>query len=825
MKFSQSWLSTFFANNQLPDEFLDDKLADKLTMNGLEVEELYPAVPEFSNVVVAKIVSAQKHPDADKLRVCTVDIGDGNPLQIVCGAPNARENIYVPCAKIGAVLNIKNAETGEFSELKIKKGKLRGVESFGMLCSAKELNLSSDHSGLMELDADFGEKNLGKNLREILQLNDLIFDIKLTPNRADCLSLLGIAREVGALAELPLNLEFLQKSKSLEKSDFTADKKVILESPQSCPRYIGRIFKNVDAKAKSPDWLVERLNRSGIRSISALVDITNYVMLELGQPLHAFDNQKINGNIHVKISTRNQENFSKLKLLNEQVLQFDDADQILLICDEQKPLAMAGIMGGDESGITLETTEVFLESAFFTPTAIAGKARKFGFGSDASYRYERGVDFDGCQRAMLRASELILEICGGQCSDIIVAENAEFLPKRHPVILRTQRCNDVLGLNKNLSLSADSIENYLKHLHFAFKKINAEDFEITPPSWRFDLEIEEDFIEEIARLYGYNNIPAEPPLAKLAMLSQNESSRNHNFYKKLLVSRGFFEVINYSFVDEAWEQDFTENHNPIRLANPIASQMSVMRSSLLGGLLSNLKNNLNRQQNRVRIFEHGRIFYKNGKDFVQQWNFGGLIYGTALANHWQISTQRQFDFYDLKGDVEFLLSEFKNLKFTALQNHKALHPGRAANIELNDQTIGFIGELHPLLCQKYGLNHAPIIFEINAEKLSAVAIPKYQELSAFPSVLRDLALVVEKNTQFAEILETINKLKAKLKLIQNSEIFDVYTGKGVAENQKSLAVRITLQDQNATLTDEIVENAMQKIIKALQENNNATLRA
>lgn len=825
MKFSQSWLSTFFANNQLPDEFLDDKLADKLTMNGLEVEELYPAVPEFSNVVVAKIVSAQKHPDADKLRVCTVDIGDGNPLQIVCGAPNARENIYVPCAKIGAVLNIKNAETGEFSELKIKKGKLRGVESFGMLCSAKELNLSSDHSGLMELDADFGEKNLGKNLREILQLNDLIFDIKLTPNRADCLSLLGIAREVGALAELPLNLEFLQKSKSLEKSDFTADKKVILESPQSCPRYIGRIFKNVDAKAKSPDWLVERLNRSGIRSISALVDITNYVMLELGQPLHAFDNQKINGNIHVKISTRNQENFSKLKLLNEQVLQFDDEDQILLICDEQKPLAMAGIMGGDESGITLETTEVFLESAFFTPTAIAGKARKFGFGSDASYRYERGVDFDGCQRAMLRASELILEICGGQCSDIIVAENAEFLPKRHPVILRTQRCNDVLGLNKNLSLSADSIENYLKHLHFAFKKINAEDFEITPPSWRFDLEIEEDFIEEIARLYGYNNIPAEPPLAKLAMLSQNESSRNHNFYKKLLVSRGFFEVINYSFVDEAWEQDFTENHNPIRLANPIASQMSVMRSSLLGGLLSNLKNNLNRQQNRVRIFEHGRIFYKNGKDFVQQWNFGGLIYGTALANHWQISTQRQFDFYDLKGDVEFLLSEFKNLKFTALQNHKTLHPGRAANIELNGETIGFIGELHPLLCQKYGLNHAPIIFEINAEKLSAVAIPKYQELSAFPSVLRDLALVVEKNTQFAEILETINKLKAKLKLIQNAEIFDVYTGKGVAENQKSLAVRITLQDQNATLTDEIVENAMQKIIKALQENNNATLRA
>lgn len=825
MKFSQSWLSTFFADNKLPEEFLGENLADKLTMNGLEVEELYPAVPEFSNVVVAKIISAEKHPDADKLRVCTVDIGETELLQIVCGAPNARENIYVPCAKIGAVLNIKNAETGEFSELKIKKGKLRGVESFGMLCSARELNLSSDHSGLLELDANFGEKNLGKDLREILQLNDLIFDIKLTPNRADCLSLLGIAREVGALAELPLNLAFLQKSTNSEKSDFTADKQVILESPQSCPRYIGRIFKNVDAKAKSPEWLVERLNRSGIRSISALVDITNYVMLELGQPLHAFDNQKINGNIHVKISTRNQQNFSKLKLLNEQVLEFDDADKILLICDEQKPLAMAGIMGGADSGITLETTEVFLESAFFTPTAIAGKARKFGFGSDASYRYERGVDFDGCQRAMLRASELILEICGGQCSNIIVAENNEFLPKRNPVILRTQRCNAVLGLNKNLSLSADSIENYLKHLHFSFSKINAEDFEITPPSWRFDLEIEEDFIEEIARLYGYNNIPAEPPLAKLAMLSQNESSRNHSFYKKLLVSRGFFEVINYSFVDEAWEQDFTENHNPIRLANPIASQMSVMRSSLLGGLISNLKNNLNRQQNRVRIFELGRIFYKNGKDFVQQWNFGGLIYGTALANHWQISTQRQFDFYDLKGDVEFLLSEFKNVKFTALQNHKALHPGRAANIELNGKKIGFIGELHPLLCQKYGLNHPPIIFEINAEQLVAVAIPKYQELSAFPSVLRDLALVVEKNTQFAEILATINNLKSKLKLIQNAEIFDVYTGKGIAENQKSLAVRITLQDQNATLTDEIVENAMQKIISALKENNNAILRA
>lgn len=791
MKFSESWLRTL-VNPRLSS----DELSHVLTMAGLEVEDLAPVAPKFDNVVVAHVLEVTKHPDADRLNVCKVDTGRGEPTTIVCGAPNVAVGLRVPCALPGAKL------PGDFT---IKVAKVRGIESSGMLCSAKELGTAEEASGLLILPDD---APVGQSIRDYLALDDNIFEIKLTPNRADCLSLTGIAREVGAIANVPVSLpEF-----PVIATTIPDQRAVILDAPEACPLYLGRVLKDVNAKAATPGWMVRRLERSGIRAISALVDITNYVMLELGQPLHAFDNTKLDGAIHARMAKPEE----TLLLLNEQTIKLS-AD-VLMIADDQKPLAMAGIMGGEDSGITLETTELFLESAFFAPKAIAGRARRYGFGSDASHRFERGVDFGRTQQAIERATGLILDICGGEAGPVVEAKAA--LPARNPVRLRTARSAKVLGI----TLSSDQIAQLFTGLGLSFIR-ESDDFLVTPPTWRFDIEIEEDLIEEIARLYGYDNIPSRPPRGPMSMLVQDESQRPKALVRQLLVDRGYQEVVNFAFVEEAWEADFAANEQLIRLANPIASQMAVLRSTLFGGLISNLVTNLKRKQSRVRLFETGRSFHRDEQGspvagFYQPWKLAGLAYGAALPEGWGSAT-RKVDFYDVKGDLEALLAPAQ-LRFEKLL-HPALHPGRSAKVLLDGKEIGCIGEIHPEWVQKYDLPSAPVVFELDFSMVTAVKVPAYAEVSKFPAVIRDLAVVVDQDIALQSLLDGV-KGKANT-LVKDVQLFDVYAGKGVAENKKSLALRIVMQDTQRTLLDSEVDAAMQQLVSFLEETFGAQLRA
>ena len=791
MKFSESWLRTLVDTHLSSDE-----LSHLLTMAGLEVEGLEPVAPQFNDVVVAQVLEVVKHPDADRLNVCKVDIGRGEPTTIVCGAPNVAAGLRVPCALPGAKL------PGDFT---IKIAKVRGIESSGMLCSAKELGIDEDASGLLVLPAD---APVGQSIRDYLDLDDQQFELKLTPNRADCLSLTGVAREVAAIAGAPVKLIEVPEV----AATITDQRLIVLDAPEACPLYCGRILKNVNAKAPTPAWMKRRLERSGIRSISALVDVTNYVMLELGQPLHAFDNTKLEGAVHARMAVPDE----KLLLLNEQTVAVD-AD-ILMISDDIKPLAMAGIMGGEDSGITLETSELFLESAFFAPKAIAGRARRYGFGSDASHRFERGVDFGGTRRAIERATQLILDICGGVAGPVVEAR-AE-MPARNPVHLRTARAAMVIGM----PLTPKQIAGLFAGLGLPFVR-EGDDFLVTPPSWRFDIEIEEDLIEEIARLHGYDNIPAPAPRGNMKMLVQPEAQRPQARVRQMLVDRGYQEVVNFAFVEEAWETDFDANTNLIRLANPIASQMAVMRSTLIGGLVANLVTNLKRKQSRVRLFEAGRIFRRDGQGapvagFHQPWKVSGLAYGGALPEGWGGGT-RKVDFYDVKGDLEALLAPAR-LLFEKLL-HPALHPGRAATVIVDGTVIGCLGELHPEWVQKYDLPLAPVVFEIDSAAVTAAAVPAYAEVSKFPPVIRDLAIVVDQNLDLQTLLDG---LKGQLPaLVQDIQLFDMYVGKGVPENKKSLAFRIVMQDTQRTLQDTEVELAVQQLVSCLEQAFAAQLRA
>lgn len=791
MKFSESWLRTL-----VDPKLSSEELSHLLTMAGLEVEELDPVAPEFNDVVVAHILEVTKHPDADRLNICKVDTGCGQTTVIVCGAPNVAVGLRVPCALPGARLP---------GNLVIKVAKVRGIESSGMLCSAKELGIAEEASGLLILPLD---APVGQPIRQYLDLDDLLFTLKLTPNRADCLSLTGIAREVAAITNSqlsPLNVPEIAAS--------IADKRnVVLDAPEACPLYFGRVFKGLNAKAATPEWMIRRLERSGIRAISALVDVTNYVMLELGQPLHAFDNTKLHGAVHVRMAQPDE----KLRLLNEQTIVI--ASDMLIIADDVKPLAIAGIMGGEESSVTLETTELFLESAFFAPKAIAGRARRYGFSSDASHRFERGVDFGASRRAIERATALILEICGGAAGSVVEA-SAE-MPIRHPVRLRTQRAVKVLGM----VISAEQIAKLFFGLGLQFTR-DGEDFRVQPPTWRFDIQIEEDLIEEIARLYGYDNIPSSAPRGQLSMLAQPEVERSQANVRQILVDRGYQEVINFAFIEEAWEADFAANTNPIRLANPIASQMAVMRSTLFGGLISNLLTNLKRKQSRVRLFETGRTFQRNTLDgpvegFHQPRKLAVLAYGCALPEGWGDSG-RKVDFFDLKGDLEALLAPAKPY-FEKIQ-HPAFHPGRAAKILLDGSEIGCIGELHPEWVQKYDLPLSPVMFEVDFDAIRVANVPSYMEVSKFPVVVRDLAVVVDQSLALQTLLDG---LKGHLPaLVNDVQLFDLYVGKGVAENKKSLALRIVMQDTQRTLLDSEVDAAMQQLVFCLERAFGAQLRA
>ena len=794
MKFSESWL-----RNLVDPKLSSEELSHLLTMAGLEVEALDPVAPAFDSVVVAHVLEVVKHPDADRLNVCQVDTGSGTPTTIVCGAPNVAVGLKVPCALPGAKL------PGDFT---IKIAKVRGIESSGMLCSARELGIDEDASGLLVLPAD---APVGQSIREYLDLDDNQFELKLTPNRADCLSLLGIAREVGAITGATTNLPVVPEV----PASIADQRNIVLDAPEACPLYCGRVIKGVDAKASTPEWMKRRLERSGIRAISALVDVTNYVMLELGQPLHAFDNTRLEGAVHARLAKPEE----KLLLLNEQTIAVD-AD-VLVIADDAKPLAMAGIMGGEESGITLDTSELFLESAFFAPKAIAGRARRYGFGSDASHRFERGVDFGGVRRAIERATQLIIDICGGQAGPVVEAKAT--LPARQPVRLRTARAEKVLGL----PLGAERIAGLFRGLALSFEQ-QGDDFLVTPPSWRFDMEIEEDLIEEIARLYGYDNIPSPAPRGRMEMMPQPEAQRPAYRVRQMLADRGYQEVVNFAFVEEAWEADFaarTAESDLIRLANPIASQMAVMRSNLFGGLVSNLITNLKRKQSRVRLFEVGRTFHRDAaaqpvNDFHQPWKLAGLAFGGALPEGWA-GGSRKVDFYDVKGDVEALLAP-AHLRFEKLA-HPALHPGRAARVLLDGQDIGCIGELHPEWVQKYDLPNAPVLFELDFAAVKLAKVPAYAEVSKFPPVIRDLAIVVDQNVALQTLLDG---LKGQISgLIQDIQLFDVYVGKGVPENKKSLAFRIVMQDTQRTLQDSEVDAAMQQLVSCFEQAFGAQLRA
>lgn len=800
MQFSEHWLREF-----VDPPLTSAELAHSLTMAGLEVEALDTVARAFAGVVVAQVIAVDRHPDADKLKLCRVDAGQGETLQIVCGAPNVAVGMKVPCALVGAQL----------PELKIKAAKVRGIESFGMLCSARELGLSEDHSGLMSLPED---APVGEDIRSYLALDDMLFTLKLTPNRADCLSLKGVAREVGALTGTPLALP------PIRETAITSDVRrgVVLDAPAACPRYCGRVVSGINAKASTPQWMKTRLERSGIRSISAVVDITNYVMLELGQPLHAFDNAHLSGAVHVRYPAKGE----KLLLLNEQTV--EPAADTALIADEKRALALAGIMGGEESGISDDTEALFLESAFFAPDAIAGKARALGFSSDASYRFERGVDFDATREALERATQLILDICGGQAGPISEAIDHDHLPRREAVRLRVPRAEKILGIR----LGAEVAARLFKGLDFPFTR-DGDNFIVTPPSHRFDIAIEEDLVEELARLHGYDNIPARLPQGALAILPQSEQERSVWRLRRLLAARDYQEVVNYSFVEASWERDFCADAQPVALANPIASQMSVMRSSLIGGLVGNLAYNLNRRVERVRVFETGRCFLREensqspqdaGHDkiagFRQPRRIAALASGTAAPEQWGLPPRR-VDFFDAKADVEALLAP-RQAQF-ARMNHPALHPGRAASVSVGGRVIGAVGELHPQWVQKYELGTAPVVFELDLDAVLQQPLPEYREASRFPAVIRDLALVVDHELPVQPLLDGI--IAAAPSFVREVVLFDVYQGKGVEPGKKSLAFRVVMQDTEKTLADGEVEAAVLGMIDAATRKYAAKLRS
>jgi len=780
MQFSEAWLRS------LVNPALDTpQLAHALTMAGLEVEALTPAAPTFNNVVVAKILTAAKHPDADRLRVCQVDVGEAEPVTIVCGAPNSAAGLKVACARPGAKL----------PGIEIKVAKVRGIESFGMLCSTRELGLEGTADGLMVLDAD---APVGKDFRAWLNLDDTLITLKLTPNRADCLSVQGLAREVGAITGAEVCLPQVQEAPVRIKDTLS----VSVTASEACPRYLGRVVRGVNAQAATPRWMAERLERSGIRPLLAPIDITNYVLLELGQPMHAFALSRLHGGVEVRLARPGE----KLELLNGQAAEL--APDMLVIADSSGPVALAGIMGGQATSVERVTVDVFLEAAFFAPTAIAGRARRLGLSTDSSHRFERGVDFGATRQAMERATQLLLEICGGQAGPI--SEAVTSLPQRQPITLRLARLKRVAGIE----LDADQVARSLAALGAAVER-RADSLVVTPPSFRFDLAIEEDLIEEAVRLFGYDNIPAQPPAAPSRMLPQDERLVADDTLRQMLVDLDYQEVITYSFVDPAWETALDAGVRPLLLANPLATQLSAMRTTLWSGLIETLRHNLNRQQERVRIFELGRVYLS---DAEQPMKLGGLAYGDALPEQWGAASRR-VDFFDLKGDLERLFGHTFDARSSA---HPALHPGQSAELWVDGRAVGWIGALHPRLVQALGLPAAPVLFELDSVLLARRGLPHHATLSRFPQVRRDLAFVLDSHTPAGELLAALHKVAPAQ--IRSIDVFDEYRGKGVAENQKSLAIRVVMQDTERTLTDQEVEDAVQKLIDSARRQCNASLR-
>ena len=797
MKFSESWLREWV------DPGVDrDTLFDQLTMAGLEVEGSEPVAPDFTGVVVGEVVDVTPHPDADKLSVC--EVSDGSERwQVVCGAPNVRTGLITAFARVGAVLP---------EDFRIRKAKLRGVESHGMLCSAAELGLGDDHDGIIELDPALTP---GADLRAALALDDVTVELNLTPNRGDCLSIRGLAREVGVLNDRAV----AEPEHAAVPASIDDTFPVSLEAPAGCPRFLGRVIRGIDIRAASPLWLTEKLRRAGLRSVDAVVDVTNYLMLELGQPMHAYDFNRLSGGVVVRMAKPGE----KLELLDGQEVALDA--ETLLITDAGGPIGIAGVMGGERSGTQPDTRDVFLECAFFSPLAVAGTARRYGLHTDASHRYERGVDFELQHRAIERATRLLLDIVGGSAGPVVEAVAPEHLPDRRQVRLRERRLHELLGVE----IAAAEVDGALARLDFELvARVDGGDdgvcWTVASPTHRYDIEREADLVEEVCRIYGYNRVPARRPQTALALREVPLTRSPESRLKQLLADLGFQEAVTYSFVDPRLQDLLDPAATPLELANPMSSEQSVMRTNLLPGLVGTLRVNLSRQQERVRLFEVGLCFVPGAEGLSQRLRLGGVCCGPREAASWTRQSEPT-DFFDVKGVVERLVEWTGQAGRVSYRpaGDPVLHPGQSAELLLDGEPVGRLGRLHPEIEAALEVTKAVYLFEIEGETILSRVVPQHRGISRFPSVRRDLALVVDREVPAAAIESTVRETLGPL--LVDFTLFDVYQGKGIDSNEKSLAVGLTLQDASATLTEDRIARCTQDVLAALERAVGARLRS
>ena len=789
MKFSEQWLREW-----VNPAVSSDELVTQITLAGLEVDAIEPAAGEFSGVIVGQIVSAQQHPNADTLQVCQVSDG-ATETQVVCGAPNARVGIKVAFATVGSVL------PGNF---KIQKATIRQEASNGMLCSAAELEISDENDGIMELEAD---APVGTNIRDYLNLNDQIIDIDLTPNRGDCLSIAGLAREVGVLNSIDVKVpEFTELAPQIEDTF-----PVRVSVPEHCPRFLGRVLNNIDITKESPLWLQEKLRRCDIRSIDPVVDVTNYILLEMGQPMHAYDLDKVNGSIIVRMASQGE----NLTLLDGQKIEL--ANNTLVIADNEGVLGMAGIMGGADTGVGDTTHNIFLEAAFFNPISIAGKARSYGLHTDASHRFERGVDYDLQRKAMDRATMLLQSIVGGEAGPIVEQASADHLPSLNQVTLRKVRLESLLAYK----IPDQKVLDILTRLGLTLVSSNTESWTFTAPSWRFDIAIEADLVEEVARVFGYNNLPSTNPVASMEIPAKPEIDRPLSVLRRHMVSRGYQEAITYSMVEPGLLAKFDDQHKPVELINPISADMAVMRTSLWPGLVKALQHNQNRQQTRVRLFETGQRFIPSDQGLQQQDMFAGLIYGGRHPESWHGKTQ-SVDYFDAKGDLEALLALSGQTFAFEAATHLALHPGQSAVIKLADASVGYVGAMHPGLLKDLSLSGPVFMFEVDLAAISKGLLPAYETLSKFPEMRRDLAIVLDQHISVAQVTRYIQASGGEW--LNTVRLFDVYQGQGIENGQKSLALGLTWQHPERTLTDDEVNQWVEQVVEHLSQHAGASLR-
>jgi len=791
MKFSEKWLREW-----VDPPVTSMELVHRLTMAGLEVDSVEQLGAGVEGLVVGEVLSVEKHPDADKLRVCKVDAGQDEALQIVCGAPNVRAGGRYPLALVGSRLP---------GDITIRKSRLRGVESHGMLCSARELGLGDAHQGLMELPP---ETRAGEDIAAVLGLDDVLIDVDLTPNRGDCLGIEGIAREVGTLTRTPVTAVALEEVPSAIPECLPIE----VRSPEACPRYLGRVIRGIDPKASTPLWMQERLRRSGLRSIDPVVDVTNYVLLELGQPMHAFDLAQLAGGVCVRYAQEGEQ----LTMLDERTVPLEV--DTLVIADSEKPLAIAGVMGGIHSGVSETTTDVFLECAYFSPEVIAGRARKYAMQTDSSHRFERGVDPGLQHRAIHRATDLLVAISGGQAGPVCESFAPEYLPHRKPISLAVERIERLLGLAPAPEVVTDILERLGMEI-----SAREDGWQVTPPSFRFDIAIEADLIEEIGRVYGYDKLPSQAPVGALEMAACAETRVTVERIADVLVDLGYQEAITYSFVEPGFQRALNPDLVTIALENPISSEMSVMRTSLWPGLLKALRHNQNRQVNRLRLFEHGLRFYSEDNDIKQDIVIGGVLSGDCLPEHWS-GKSRPVDFYDARHDIEAALAltgRAADYRFVH-SDHPALHPGQTACIRRGDRDIGWLGRIHPVIAGQFDLNPDTYLFEFGYAAVQDGGLVRFQELSRYPSIRRDLAIVTGIEVTAADLQAEVQRSAGAL--LKEMVIFDVYQGEGIETGRKSVAFGLILQDSSRTLTDDDVEVVVSRVTESLNKKFGAALR-